>query len=61
VQVDAKGDGKVMTKNGVEYLQVNSIKTKIRVGDSNIKVNAKDDKTGLLSEYSCFAMFSGPH
>jgi hypothetical protein len=46
-----KGDGKVVTRNGEEYLEVNSFKTKIRVGDSNVKVTVKDDRSGALSEY----------
>jgi hypothetical protein len=50
VKVDLKGDAKVVTKNGEEYLQVNNIKTKIQVGDSAIKVAVKDDTSGALSE-----------
>jgi hypothetical protein len=53
VKVDVKGDGKVVTRNGEEYLEVNNVKTKIRVGDSSVKVNAKDDRNGRLSEYKC--------
>ncbi|GFG36375.1 hypothetical protein Cfor_06094 [Coptotermes formosanus] len=50
VHVEAKGDGKVITKEGVEYLQVNKIQTKIQVGDSGVKISDKDDKRGLLNE-----------
>jgi hypothetical protein len=51
VKVDVKGDGKVVTRGGEEYLQVNSVKTRIRVGDSDVKVTVKDDRSGRLSEY----------
>lgn len=50
VKVDVKGDGKVVKRNGEEYLEVNNVKTKIRVGDSSVKINAKDDRNGRLSE-----------
>jgi hypothetical protein len=53
VKVDVKGDGKVVTRNGEEYLEVNNVKTKIRVGDSSVKINAKDDRNGRLCEYKC--------
>jgi hypothetical protein len=52
VKVDVKADAKVVTKNGEEYLEVNSIKTKIQVGDSDVKVTVKDDRNGALSEYT---------
>ena len=48
-----KIDGKVMTNDGVEYLQVKNIKTEIQVGDSSVKIADKDDSRGLLSEYPC--------
>jgi hypothetical protein len=47
-----KGDGKVVTRNGEEYLEVNNVKTKILVGDSNVKVSVKDDRSGRLSKYT---------
>jgi hypothetical protein len=61
VQFKSKADGKVITKDGVEYLQVNTIKAQIRVGDSSVKINDKDDKRGLLSEYPCLIKFRDPH
>jgi hypothetical protein len=60
VQVRAKAEGKVMTKDGVEYLQVGKIKTQIQVGGSSIKVSDKDDTRGLLSEYRYLIVFSDP-
>jgi hypothetical protein len=60
VHVEAKGDGKVITKEGVEYLQVNKIQTKIQVGDSGVKISDKDDKRGLLSEYQYLLMCRDP-
>jgi hypothetical protein len=51
VKVDVKGEGKVVTRSGEEYLEVSSVKTRIRVGDSSVKVAVKDDRSGRLSEY----------
>lgn len=50
MEFEAKGDGKVTIKDGVEYLQVHSIKAHIQFGDSSIKISDKDDKSGLMSE-----------
>jgi hypothetical protein len=61
VQFKTKADGKVIIKDGVDYLQVNTIKAQIQVGDSSIKISDKDDKRGLLSEYPCLIMFRDPH
>jgi hypothetical protein len=56
-----KADGKVIIKNGVEYLEVNTIKAQIQIGDSSIKISDKDDRRGLLSEYPCLIMFRDRH
>jgi len=61
VQVKTKADGKVIMKDGVEYLQVNTIKAHIQIGDSSVKINDKDDRRGLLSEYPCLIMFRDPN
>ncbi|KAJ4447895.1 hypothetical protein ANN_09904 [Periplaneta americana] len=50
VKVDVKGSGKTIKKNGEEYIQVKTIKTKIRVGDSSVKINVKDDRSGVLTQ-----------
>jgi hypothetical protein len=42
----------------VEYLQVNTVKAKIRVGDSNVKVSIKDDSSGRLGEYNTVPVVS---
>jgi hypothetical protein len=51
VKVDVKGDGKTVKRNGEEYLEVNNVKTKIRVGDSSVKLTVKNDRNGRLCEY----------
>ena len=61
IQFKTKADGKVVLKDGVEYLQVNNIKAQIQFGGSNIKISDKDDRRGLLSEYPCLIIFRGPH
>ena len=61
VHFKTKADGKVILKDGVEYLQVNTIKAQIQVGDSSVKISDRDDKRGLLSEYPCLIMFRDPH
>jgi hypothetical protein len=52
VKVDVKGDAKAVERNGEEYLEFESVKTTIQVGDSNVKVSVKDDRNGQLSEYT---------
>ncbi|KAJ9599798.1 hypothetical protein L9F63_026352, partial [Diploptera punctata] len=50
VKIDAKGMGKVVKKNGEDYMQITDLKAKIKVGDSKIKLDVKDDKQGALAQ-----------
>ena len=52
VRVDAKGSGTVVQKNGENYIQITNLKTKIKVGDSKVKIDVKDDARGALGEYT---------
>jgi hypothetical protein len=61
VQVKTKADGKVIIKDGVEYLEVNTIKAQIQIGDSSVKISEKDDRRGLLSEYPWLIIFRDPN
>jgi hypothetical protein len=61
VRFKTKADGKVIIKDGVEYLQLNTIKAQIQIGGSSIKISDKDDRRGLLSEYPFLIMFRDPH
>lgn len=55
MKVDVAGDAKVVTRKGEEYLEVNSIKIKIGIGSSEVKIASKDAKNEL-SEYTyCLA------
>jgi hypothetical protein len=56
VQFKTKADGKVIIKDAAEYVQVNTIKAQIQVGDSSIKISDNDDRRGLLSEYPCLTL-----
>lgn len=50
ITVDAKGDGKIVQKNGEDYFEINNLKTKIKVQDSNVKINQGDDRNGALAQ-----------